>query len=119
MMESARLAEAQIESSRGFRTDDDRLRPIADKVFAKQSLDFGDGLALCGSSASLRLDWLAISQLESLLGHMTYFNVNRHINPTNVSAARCLLSVFGRKKDDAGAYTMALEEAWTAAATGY
>ena len=59
MMESVSLSEAQIESSRGFRTDDERLRSIADKVFAKQRLDFEDGLALYGSSDILAVGWLA------------------------------------------------------------
>ena len=41
----------------------------------------------------------------------TYFNVNRHINPTNVCVASCKLCAFGRKPDGPGAYTMALDEA--------
>jgi aminodeoxyfutalosine synthase len=36
-----------------------------------------------------------------------------------VCVAACRLCAFGRKKDAPGAYTMALEEAWTAAASGY
>jgi aminodeoxyfutalosine synthase len=102
-----------------FRTHDARLRPIAEKVFARQRLDFEDGLTLYGSEDILAVGWLANWVRESLHGDITYFNVNRHINPTNVCVAACRLCAFGRKKDDAGAYTMALEEAWTAAATGY
>ena len=56
---------------------------------------------------------------EKLHGDITYFNVNRHINPTNVCVASCRLCAFGRKKDTPGTYTMALEEAWETAATGY
>jgi aminodeoxyfutalosine synthase len=41
----------------------------------------------------------------------TYFNVNRHINPTNVCVASCKLCAFGRKPEGPGAYTMALDEA--------
>ena len=48
-----------------------------------------------------------------------HFNVNRHINPTNVCVAACRLCAFGRKKDTPGAYTMALEEAFQTAASGY
>jgi len=48
-----------------------------------------------------------------------YFNVNRHINPTNVCVAACRLCAFGRKKDTPGAYTMALEEAFATASSGY
>src|SRR5437879_3993732 len=49
----------------------------------------------------------------------TYFNFNRPINPTNVCVAACRLCGFGRKKDTPGAYTMALEEAFQTAASGY
>ena len=52
-------------------------------------------------------------------GDKTYFNVNRHLNPTNVCVAACRLCAFGRKKDSPGAYTMALEEAFETAASGY
>ena len=113
------VPEALSKSNGGFRTHDERLRPIADKVFARQRLSFDDGLALYGTADILALGWLANWVRESLHGDITYFNVNRHINPTNVCVAACRLCAFGRKKDDKGAYTMALEEAWTAAATGY
>jgi aminodeoxyfutalosine synthase len=113
------LPKAQSKSSGGFRTDDVRLRPVADKVFAGVRLSFEDGLTLYSSSDILAVGWLANWVRESLHGDIAYFNVNRHINPTNVCVAACRLCAFGRKKDDAGAYTMALEEAWTAAATGY
>ncbi|MFZ0465973.1 MAG: aminofutalosine synthase MqnE, partial [Candidatus Acidiferrales bacterium] len=51
-------------------------------------------------------------------GNVCYFNVNRHINPTNVCGAHCRLCAFGRDKDVAGAYTYSLEEIWQRAAQG-
>jgi aminodeoxyfutalosine synthase len=102
-----------------FQTDDPRLRPIADKVLAGARLDEGDALALYRSGDVLAIGWLANYVREKLHGDRTYFNVNRHINPTNVCVAACRLCAFGRKKDADGAYTMALEEAWQAAASGY
>jgi len=102
-----------------FQTDDARLRPIADKVLANQRLDFNDGVALYRSGDILAVGWLANHVRERLHGNIAYFNVNRHINPTNVCVAACRLCAFGRKKDDQGAYTMALEEAWQTAASGY
>src|SRR5262249_56224339 len=56
---------------------------------------------------------------ERRAGDLTYSKANRHINPTNVCVAACRLCAFGRKKDTAGSYTMALEEAWQTAASGY
>jgi len=102
-----------------FQTDDPRLQPIAEKVLAGERLDFKDGVALYRSADVLALGWLANHVRERLHGNIAYFNVNRHINPTNVCVAACRLCAFGRKKDDQGAYTMALEEAWQTAASGY
>src|SRR3954469_1148923 len=102
-----------------FATDDAQLRPIAEKVTAGKRLDADDALALYRSSDVLAIGWLANHVRERLNGNLAYFNVNRHINPTNVCIAACRLCAFGRKKDTAGAYTMALEEAFATAASGY
>src|SRR5215469_175522 len=102
-----------------FQADDSRLLPIADKVFAHERLTFDDAVSLYRSSDILAMGWLANHVRERLHGNVTYFNVNRHINPTNVCVAACRLCAFGRRKDVDGAYTMALEQAWETAASGY
>ncbi len=102
-----------------FHSYDPRIVPIADRVLAGQRLDFNDGLALYSSPDVLAVGWLANYVRERLHGDVTYFNVNRHINPTNVCVAACKLCAFGRKKGDPHGYTMALEEAWQTAASGY
>ncbi|HEY6254085.1 MAG TPA: aminofutalosine synthase MqnE [Candidatus Angelobacter sp.] len=103
----------------GFQTDDQRLLPIADKVFAREPLSFDDAVILYRSADILAVGWLANHVRERMHGNVAYFNVNRHINPTNVCVAACRLCAFGRKKDAPGAYTMALEEAYETAASGY
>ena len=102
-----------------FQTDDRALLPIADKVQAGERLNFDDGLALYRSGDILAVGWLANLVRERMHGDLAYFNVNRHINPTNVCVASCRLCAFGKKKGDAGTYTMALEEAWETAGSGY
>ena len=104
---------------RPFQTDDARLRPIAEKVLAGIRLDADDAVALYRSPDVLAIGWLANHVREKLNGNLTYFNVNRHINHTNVCVAACRLCAFGRKKDTAGSYTMELEQAYEAAASGY
>jgi len=106
--------------------EDAALRPIAEKVSGRERLTFDEGVALYRSTDLLTLGWLANSVREKLHGKRTYFNVNRHINPTNVCLASCKLCAFGRKPDAPGAYTMALEEAfriagenWTEAVTEF
>jgi aminodeoxyfutalosine synthase len=103
----------------GFRTYDPLLETIARKVQAGTRLDAADGLTLYRSKDVLALGWLANYVRERMHGDITYFNVNRHINPTNVCVAACKLCAFGRKKGDPAGYTMALEEAWQTAASGY
>src|ERR1700677_742545 len=102
-----------------FQTNDPRLLAIKDKVLAGERLNEADALALYGTGDILAVGWLANWVRERKHGDKAYFNVNRHINPTNVCVAACRLCAFGRKKDAPGAYTMALEEAWQRAAEGY
>jgi aminodeoxyfutalosine synthase len=116
------MSSAAIETSvalRPFQTDDARLNSIHEKVLAGERLSFDDGMTLYSSGDILAIGWMANFVREKLHGDVTYYNVNRHINPTNVCVAACRLCAFGRKKDDVGAYTMALEEAWRTAGEGY
>src|ERR1035437_9232138 len=101
-----------------FRSYDPRIEAIAEKVFAGERLSFDDGVVLYGTSDVLALGWVANFVRKRMHGDITYFNVNRHINPTNVCVASCRLCAFGRKKGEAGTYTMALEEAWETAGSG-
>ncbi|HEY7095757.1 MAG TPA: aminofutalosine synthase MqnE [Terriglobales bacterium] len=105
--------------SHQFQTDDPRLNPIAEKVLAQTRLNVDDALALYGTHDILAVGWMANLVRERMHDDKAYFNVNRHINPTNVCVAACRLCAFGRKKDSPGAYTMALEEAFETAASGY
>jgi len=102
-----------------FQTDDANLKPIHDKVMAQERLSSDDAFALYRSGDILAIGWLANHVRERMHGDTAYFNVNRHINYTNVCVAACRLCAFGRKKSSPGAYTMALEEVWNTAASGY
>ena len=98
--------------------DDARLEPIAARVLAGERLSFEDGVALYRSPDLLALGWLANHVREKRHSDVCYFNVNRHINPTNVCIAHCKLCAFGRGPDAPGAYTFALEEIWQRAEQG-
>jgi aminodeoxyfutalosine synthase len=97
---------------------DARLKPIADKVLAGERLSADDGIALYRTSDLLALGWLANRAREQRHGNVCYYNVNRHINPTNVCVAHCRLCAFGRSPDAPGAYTFALEEIYQRAEEG-
>src|SRR5947209_20043303 len=89
----------------GFQTDDLRLQPVAEKLAAGARLGADDALALYRSGDVLAIGWLANVVRERLHGDVTYFNVNRHINPTNVCVAACRLCALGRRKDAPGPHT--------------
>jgi len=97
---------------------DQRLKPIAEKVLAGTRLSMDDGITLYRSPDLLAVGWLANYVREKRHGNITYYNVNRHINPTNVCVAHCRLCAFGRDPNAPGAYTFALEEIYQRAEQG-
>src|SRR5688572_13899367 len=99
--------------------DDRRLLPIRDKVLAGERLSFDDGLALFRTADILSVGYLANLVRERLHADTTYFNVNRHINPTDVCVASCRLCAFGKRVGDPKAYTMSLDEVWHRAGEGW
>ena len=101
-----------------LRINDTRLGPIAEKVLAGERLNADEGLALFETSDLLAVGWLANHVREKRHGDICYYNVNRHINPTNVCGAHCKLCAFGRDAASPGAYTFSLEEIWQRAAEG-
>lgn len=99
--------------------EDRRLLPILDKVREGRRLSFEDGVALYRTSDLLAAGYLANLVRERLHGDRTYFNVNRHINPTDVCVASCRLCAFGKKAKDSRAYTMSLDQVWHVAGEGW
>ncbi len=98
--------------------DDPRLLPVLEKVRRRERLSYDDGLALYRSPDLLAVGYMANLVRERLHGNVTFFNVNRHINPTDVCVASCKLCAFGKKVRDPKAYTMSLEDVWARAAQG-
>jgi aminodeoxyfutalosine synthase len=99
--------------------EDLRLKAILDKVERRERLSYEDGLALYRSSDVLALGYMANIVRERLHGNVTFFNVNRHINPTDVCVASCRLCAFGKKARDPKAYTMSLDQVWETAGRGW
>jgi aminodeoxyfutalosine synthase len=99
--------------------DDSRLVPILEKVHQGERLSFEDGVTLYRSGDILALGYMANLVRERLHGDVTYYNVNRHINPTDVCVANCRLCAFGKKARDPKAYTMSLDQVWDVAGRGW
>jgi aminodeoxyfutalosine synthase len=99
--------------------DDPQLKAILNKVERRERLSYEDGLAMYRSSDVLALGYMANIVRERLHGNVTFFNVNRHINPTDVCVASCRLCAFGKKARDPKAYTMSLDQVWETAGRGW
>lgn len=99
--------------------DDLRLLPILDKVQRGERLSFEDGVTMYRSGDVLALGYMANLVRERMHGNITYYNVNRHINPTDVCVASCRLCAFGKKARDPKAYTMSLDQVWETAGRGW
>src|SRR2546430_9217848 len=99
--------------------EDSRLKPILAKVEAGVRLSYDDGIAMYRSADILALGYMANLVRERLHGSTTFFNVNRHINPTDVCVASCKLCAFGKRVKDPKSYTMSLEQVWETAGIGW
>src|SRR6516162_10274151 len=82
------------------------LRAIEDKVLAGQRLSFEDGLALEESNDLFALGSMANLVRERYNGNFGYYNVNTHINPTNVCVYKCDFCAFRADLDDPRGYVM-------------
>src|SRR5215212_2700746 len=91
--------------------DAGRRREIEDKVAAGERLGYDDGVALYESDDLAWLGGLAHSVRTRKNGDRVVFNVNRHLNLTNVCTASCAYCSFQRKPGEKDAYTMRVEEA--------
>jgi aminodeoxyfutalosine synthase len=77
-----------------LRLIDPLLTPVADKVLAGERLDRDDGIVVATTDDLLGVGRLANIVRERLHGDRTYYNINRHLNPTNVCVASCKLCAF-------------------------
>jgi aminodeoxyfutalosine synthase len=95
-----------IESARAH-----ALGEIAEKVVARERLSLEDGVALYRSPHIHVVGALANHVRERLHGDLAYFNVNQHINYTNLCNKLCRFCAFQRLPGQPGAYWMSPEEA--------
>jgi aminodeoxyfutalosine synthase len=95
---------------------DEHLNRIAEKVMAAERLTFEDGLALYATNDLPALGKLADSVRRRLHGTTTYFNVNRHFNPTNVCYVDCKFCGFFRTPRQSDAYTHNIQDSLQIAA---
>jgi len=83
---------------------------IRERVERGERLGGGDALALFNSFDLLEIGELAALANRRLNGDKVYFNVNRHINYTNLCVNRCTFCAFSKGVEDEGCYTLALTD---------
>jgi aminodeoxyfutalosine synthase len=88
-----------------------RRQQLEDKVHAGERLTYEDGVDLYACEDLAWLGGLAHEVRTRKNGDQVFFNVNRHLNLTNVCAASCAYCSFQRKPGQKDAYTMRVEEA--------
>jgi aminodeoxyfutalosine synthase len=84
---------------------------ILGKSRAGERLSKADGLKLLASDDIIALGAAAHAVKRRRNGEQIFFNVNCHLNLTNICAARCGLCAFSCDTDDANAYCMDQSEA--------
>ena len=89
---------------------DESLKVIEEKILRGDRLNFEDGLALFRCNNLAGIGALADYVRKKICGDNVYYNVNCHVNLTNICSARCKFCAFGRDENSAGAYTMTVEE---------
>lgn len=82
---------------------------IENKVKSGIRLTREDGIALFKSNDLSWLGYLANLMRQRVSGEYVYYNVNRHINLTNICTARCDFCAFGCDADSTQSYTMSKE----------
>ncbi|MEL7484255.1 MAG: radical SAM protein [Planctomycetota bacterium] len=84
---------------------DPALDPIRGKVLRGERLTFADGDVLYTTPDIWTVCELANIVRDKLHPGVAYYNINRHMNYSNVCALSCKFCEFYRKKGDDGAYT--------------
>jgi aminodeoxyfutalosine synthase len=94
------------------------LSEIRDKVEAGERLSFNDGLWLEEQADLFTLGELANIVRERKNGPFAYYNVNVHLNPTNVCVYRCTFCAFRADLKSPRGYVMTDEQILQRAAEG-
>lgn len=94
-----------------LRTTHAKLKPIRDKVEAGERLSFDDGVLLYDPEIPLNeVGALANLVRERINGNFGYYNINTHLNPTNVCIYRCKFCAFRADLKSERGYVMSDEQ---------
>ena len=104
--------EKQLATHKGRETyiDNKKFSRILAKVEEGESLTREEGMLLMECEDIFFLGKLANLIRERKNGNYTYYNINAHLNPSNICVNNCRFCAFSRKEGEPGAYDLSLEE---------
>lgn len=82
---------------------------LIEKLKSGDRLNFDDGVKMYDMDL-FEIGTFANAKREKMHGKKVFFNVNRHINPTNLCSDVCLFCAFSAHRKNEKAYTMSHEE---------
>jgi aminodeoxyfutalosine synthase len=91
---------------------------LVEKLESNQRLSYEDGLALYELDL-FTLGKYADKKRQSLYGKKSFFNINRHVNPTNICKDICKFCAFSSNRKNPNPYTMTHEEILEAVTKSY
>ena len=86
------------------------IQTALSKALRGERLSFEDGVSLYSTPDLVELGAVAGELNRRKNGRDVFFNVNRHINPTNICALSCKFCAFSRKPGEEGAYAYSDDE---------
>ena len=86
-------------------------KDIEEKIMSGERLSREDGIRLFHCHDLAWLGAMADHVRQQKCGDIVYYNVNCHVNLTNICTSRCKFCAFGRDADDKGAYAMTKAQA--------
>lgn len=95
------------------------MENIKEKIYSGERISFEEGLFLFETKDLLTVGELADYVNKKKNDDKVYFNVNRHINPTNICVNRCKFCAFSRDKEDKDSYELTMEEMLKKAGEAY
>ena len=88
-----------------------QFEKIEQKIFHGERLTREDGEKLFACNELSWLGALADFVRKKICGDKVFYNVNCHVNLTNICVSRCKFCAFGRDVDSRGSYAMTIDDA--------
>ncbi|MEA3333621.1 MAG: aminofutalosine synthase MqnE [Pseudomonadota bacterium] len=87
-----------------------KFNKIAEKRRAGERLSSNDALFLYEEGDFFALGKLAAEINRKINGETVYYNINRHINPTNICVNQCRFCAYSKLKGEDGAYEQCVDD---------